>query len=500
MKFTYRLLSFLLTGTSFCNALPAQENEPYRIPEEGAFVLCGKAENVPATEKMFRLAVCHPFDNKGAEVPLGADGSFRQALPIAGMQDIYLYLGDAVTLFSYPGDTVTLTFDYADLPGSIRLSGTTPERTRELELCLKLYRTYREPFLDFGAIRKELYKKGLPVTDTCMLNAVARYATDYRKSIQAFTAAHGAVPHEDYLVQQGYFGALSNVASSPEALARLYYPPYSLRCYDGAKQEQKPLYTCRAFNPFLSSSATDFMMTYLASNLGRTAALFEHAGPAETFASQTALAGCAIPQKALRDWYLAVSFQRGMNWFGWKPTEAMKLAGQECLASLACAPAKACMEQVLEQHFSRLAPGSPAPAFTLPDEQGHPVSLDDLKGKIVYLDFWSDGCGPCISEFRQQEAFHRKYAAYEDKIAYVYICLGSSEKRWKELIGKYNLNGINLHTTSWEDPRINAYSNNAVPLYVLIDPEGRLIEYNTLRPSDLAQDAPNLLDKALNRR
>lgn len=500
MKFTYRILTFLLTGTSLCYSLPAQEAEPYRIPEEGAFVLCGKAENVPANEKMFRLAVCHPFDNKGIEVPLSADGSFRQEVPVAGMQDIYLYLGDAVTLFTYPGDTVTLTFDYNDLPGSVRLTGSTPGRTRELELCMELYRSFRKLFLNFGNLRKELYKKGLPVTDTCMLNAVARYATNYRNAVRAFTAAHGAVAHEDYLIQQGYFGALSNVASSPEALAKLYYPPYALRCYDGENQEQKPIYTSRTFNPFLSSSATDFMMTYLASNLGRTAALFEHDSPAETFASQTALAGCAIPQNALRDWYLAVSFQRGMNWFGWKPTEAMKRAAKACLASLTCAPAKACMEQVLEQHFSRLASGSPAPAFTLPDERGRPVSLADLKGKIVYLDFWSDGCGPCISEFRQQEAFHRKYAAYKDKIAYVYICLGSTDKRWKELLGKYNLNGINLHATSWEDARINAYSNNAVPLYVLIDAEGRLIEYNTLRPSDLAQDTPNLLDRALNKR
>ncbi len=492
------MLALFLAGTSLCYSLPAQESEPYRIPEEGTFVLCGKAENVPANEKMFRLAVCHPFDNKGAEVPLEPDGTFRKELPVAGTQDIYLYLGDAVTVFTYPGDTLTLSFDYADLPGSIRLSGTTPERTRELELCLELYRTYREAFLNFGTIRKELYTKGASVADTCMLNAVARYATDYRNTVQAFTAEHGAVPHEDYLIRQGYFGALSNVAYSPEALAKLYSPPYSLRCYAGEKQEQKPLYTSRAFNPFLSSSATDFMMTYLAANLSRTTALFEQGDPAETFASQTALAGCAIPQDALRDWYLAVSFKRGINWFGWKPTEAMKQAGEACLASLTSAPAKACMEEVLEQHFTRLAPGSQAPAFTLPDEQGRPVSLDDLKGKIVYLDFWSDGCGPCISEFRQQEAFHRKYGAYEDKIAYVYICLGSSDKRRKELIRKYNLNGINLHANSWEDARINAYSNNAVPLYVLIDPEGRLIEYNTLRPSGLAKDAPNLLDKALN--
>jgi peroxiredoxin Q/BCP len=32
-----------------------------------------------------------------------------------------------------------------------------------------------------------------------------------------------------------------------------------------------------------------------------------------------------------------------------------------------------------------LAPGTSAPAFSLPDENGEPVSLDDLRGRWVLL-------------------------------------------------------------------------------------------------------------------
>lgn len=42
-----------------------------------------------------------------------------------------------------------------------------------------------------------------------------------------------------------------------------------------------------------------------------------------------------------------------------------------------------------------LAVGKPAPEFTLNDFDGNPVSLYDLRGKVVLLNFWSAACPPC---------------------------------------------------------------------------------------------------------
>jgi peroxiredoxin len=57
-------------------------------------------------------------------------------------------------------------------------------------------------------------------------------------------------------------------------------------------------------------------------------------------------------------------------------------------------------------------PGEPAPNFQLRDMNGRTVSLSDLRGKVVLLNFWATWCGPCRVEM---PAMQRLYRAYDRK-------------------------------------------------------------------------------------
>lgn len=58
-------------------------------------------------------------------------------------------------------------------------------------------------------------------------------------------------------------------------------------------------------------------------------------------------------------------------------------------------------------------PGDPAPECTLPhlNDENNSFSLSELKGKVVFLDFWASWCPPCEKSFPFLNELHQQYNA-----------------------------------------------------------------------------------------
>ena len=76
----------------------------------------------------------------------------------------------------------------------------------------------------------------------------------------------------------------------------------------------------------------------------------------------------------------------------------------------------------------------PAPDFTLPTVNGN-VALHDLRGKVVYVDFWASWCVPCRQSFPWMRSVAEKYAP--QGLAVVAINLDKRREAADEFLEKY---------------------------------------------------------------
>lgn len=121
-------------------------------------------------------------------------------------------------------------------------------------------------------------------------------------------------------------------------------------------------------------------------------------------------------------------------------------------------------------------PAKPAPAWTLPDLAGGPVSSAQFKGKVVVVDFWATWCGPCVEEIPGYIALQEKYG--KDGLVIIGISL---DRRGPESVKKFTAkHGMNYVVLMGDAAVVEAFGNfDAIPTTFIIDREGNIRERKT---------------------
>lgn len=136
--------------------------------------------------------------------------------------------------------------------------------------------------------------------------------------------------------------------------------------------------------------------------------------------------------------------------------------------------------------LKELVKGKPSPKFVdYENYAGGTTSLDDLKGKYVYIDVWATWCGPCLAEIPSLKKVEKKYHGKNIQFLSVSIDDVKDHGKWKDMIKEKELGGVQVFAdNNWNSAFVEGYLIKGIPKFILLDPQGNIVTANAPRPSD----------------
>jgi len=489
------LLFFAVSLAAQTKKRPAERapvNKPVIISAPKATaVIKGNVKNFNG--EYWSFAVTGDFENRLVWVPIDKGGNFNQTISIdGGTEDLYLYLNkDAITICAQKNDTITINWDNNDFNKTFAISSPKPHINERLQTMISVYNLCRKEMLDLS---ESLYKDKL--TDSVRFEKINAL---YNKEMMA-AAVNLDYPESEKLITDVYY-KYADFLRSYHLLSK-----YDLHIKDTSATGKRLNLQFPAGAYFIesefayrnSNAYKSFLFNYIRFNKGLNGTRIEgndwnnKTVPFAPAWDEYYLAMANLRLVELRDWFVTNEIKMDFGTYSYEDAENI----YKDFITKVKTPRYA---DTLKQAYKAaqvLRPGNQAPGFNLKNDKGEMVSLNSLRGKVVYIDFWGVGCGPCIYEIKNTTAaLHERYK--NKNIVFLNICVDTDEKDWKSNLTSLNVSGINLIAEGWtRNPVCQKYNVTGIPHYVTIGADGKIVNNNSARPSsgDVLTDE---LDKAL---
>ncbi len=140
----------------------------------------------------------------------------------------------------------------------------------------------------------------------------------------------------------------------------------------------------------------------------------------------------------------------------------------------------------LAEQMRKLKPANPMhPGYVIQTSAGAKITLADLHGKVVLLDYWATWCAPCVEGLPELSAVYDKYRSNPKVAIYaVNPLMGDDRQKAEAFMASRHLTAplaFDTHFMSDNMQKPGAPSKVAVslPVVLLLDPEGRQQWFST---------------------
>ncbi len=129
-----------------------------------------------------------------------------------------------------------------------------------------------------------------------------------------------------------------------------------------------------------------------------------------------------------------------------------------------------------------------APDFSFTSSEGEHITLEDLRGKVVLIDFWGTWCPPCVESVPELRNLYKRYSK-DSTFVLIGISSDDDEDAWREFTVKNKM--VWPQYRDHDNRILRAFGIRAFPTYILIDHEG-IVRFSSIGTS--WQRAANLSD------